>query len=259
MLYKHTPMQTSFGVIMLALMDGAPKVLSLSQVLNAYVAHQINVVRRRTEYRLRKARDRAHIVEGLLRGPRHARRRSSPSSGARPTSTPPGPASWPRPFEFSEIQANHILDMPLRRLTGLERQKLHRRVRRAHGHDHRAGVDPGRRRQAPQRHQGRAHRDPRQVRQRPPQHHHLRPGRPRHPRPDRRRRVRGHPVEGRLHQDRGRRRLPAPGPRRPGRDRGEAAATRTTSSTCSPRPPTPTCCSSRPGAGSTGSGPTRSR
>src|SRR5437588_8721083 len=67
MLYKHTPMQTSFGVIMLALMDGAPKVLSLSEVLNAYVAHQITVVRRRTEYRLRKARDRAHIVEGLLR------------------------------------------------------------------------------------------------------------------------------------------------------------------------------------------------
>ncbi|HKN40510.1 MAG TPA: DNA gyrase subunit A, partial [Acidimicrobiia bacterium] len=67
MLYKHTPMQTSFGVIMLALMDGAPKVLNLAETLNAYVAHQINVVRRRTEYRLRKARDRAHIVEGLLR------------------------------------------------------------------------------------------------------------------------------------------------------------------------------------------------
>src|SRR3954452_15159939 len=123
MLYKHTPMQTSFGVIMLALMDGAPKVLSLSQVLNAYVAHQVTVVRRRTEYRLRKARDRAHIVEGLLRALDMLDevialiRRSADVETARA-------GLMAAPFDFSEIQANHILDMPLRRLTGLERQKL---------------------------------------------------------------------------------------------------------------------------------------
>src|SRR4051812_26920595 len=123
MLYKHTPMQTSFGVIMLALMDGAPKVLSLSQVLNAYVAHQINVVRRRTEYRLRKARDRAHIVEGLLKALDMLDEVIALIRGSADVDEARA-GLMTAPFEFSEIQANHILDMPLRRLTGLERQKL---------------------------------------------------------------------------------------------------------------------------------------
>ncbi len=123
LLYKHTPMQTSFGVIMLALMDGAPKVLSLSEVLNAYVAHQINVVRRRTEYRLRKAQDRAHIVEGLLRALDMLDEVIALIRGSADVETARA-GLMAAPFEFSEIQANHILDMPLRRLTGLERQKL---------------------------------------------------------------------------------------------------------------------------------------
>ena len=66
-LYKHTPLQTSFGVHMLALVDGVPRLLNLAQALNAYVAHQVEVVTRRSEFRLRKALARAHIVEGLLR------------------------------------------------------------------------------------------------------------------------------------------------------------------------------------------------
>ncbi len=66
-LYKHTPLQTSFGVHMLALVDGVPRLLNLVQALAAYVAHQVEVVTRRTEFRLRKAQARAHIVEGLLR------------------------------------------------------------------------------------------------------------------------------------------------------------------------------------------------
>ena len=66
-LYKHTPMQTSFAINMVALVDGVPRTLNLVSVLNAYVAHQIEVITRRSEFRLRKARDRAHIVEGLLR------------------------------------------------------------------------------------------------------------------------------------------------------------------------------------------------
>ena len=66
-LYKHTPLQTSFGVNMLALVDGVPRTLNLAQALAHYVAHQIEVVTRRSEFRLDKARDRAHIVEGLLR------------------------------------------------------------------------------------------------------------------------------------------------------------------------------------------------
>jgi DNA gyrase subunit A len=122
-LYKHTPMQTTFGVIMLALVDGAPKVLNLAQVLNAYVDHQVVVVRRRTEFRLRKARDRAHIVEGLLRALDMLDEVIALIRGSADVDTARA-GLMAEPFSFSEIQANHILDMPLRRLTGLERQKL---------------------------------------------------------------------------------------------------------------------------------------
>ncbi len=122
-LYKQTPMQTSFGVIMLALVDGAPRVLNLAEALGHYVDHQIAVVRRRTEHRLEKARDRAHIVEGLLRALDMldeviALIRGSEDVDAARTGL------MAKPFGFSEVQANHILDMPLRRLTSLEHQKL---------------------------------------------------------------------------------------------------------------------------------------
>jgi DNA gyrase subunit A len=122
-LYKHTPMQTSFGVIMLALVDNVPRVLNLAEVLNAYVAHQVDVVRRRTEFRLRKARDRAHIVEGLLRALDMLDEVIALIRGSADVEVARA-GLMAEPFSFSEIQANHILDMPLRRLTGLERQKL---------------------------------------------------------------------------------------------------------------------------------------
>ena len=122
-LYKHTPMQTSFGVIMLALVDNVPRVLNLAEVLNAYVAHQMDVVRRRTEFRLRKARDRAHIVEGLLRALDMLDEVIALIRGSADVEVARA-GLMAEPFSFSEIQANHILDMPLRRLTGLERQKL---------------------------------------------------------------------------------------------------------------------------------------
>src|SRR5205085_3466729 len=66
-LYKHTPLQTSFGVNMVALVDGVPRTLNLAQALSAYVDHQVEVITRRSEFRLKKARDRAHIVQGLLK------------------------------------------------------------------------------------------------------------------------------------------------------------------------------------------------
>src|SRR5207248_583105 len=66
-LYKHTPLQTSFGVNTVALVDGVPRTLNLVQALQAYIDHQVDVITRRSEFRLRKARDRAHILEGLLR------------------------------------------------------------------------------------------------------------------------------------------------------------------------------------------------
>jgi DNA gyrase subunit A len=122
-LYKHTPMQTSFGVNMLALVDGVPKVLNLKEALEHYIAHQVEVITRRTQFRLDKARDRAHIVEGLLRALDAideiiALIRGSESADAARSGL------MAKPYEFSEIQANHILDMQLRRLAQLEHQKL---------------------------------------------------------------------------------------------------------------------------------------
>jgi len=122
-LYKHTPMQTSFAVHILALVNGVPKLLTLARALQVYVGHQVEVVRRRSEYRLRKARDRAHIVEGLLRALDHIDaliqliRGSESADAARE-------AMMAAPYEFSEIQARHILDMQLRRLAQLEHQNL---------------------------------------------------------------------------------------------------------------------------------------
>ena len=122
-LYKHTPLQTSFGVNTLALVDGVPRTLNLAQVLTHYVAHQVEVVTRRTEFRLRKARARAHIVEGLLRAidMLDAVIAAIRGSDDRPAARA---ALMVDPFSFSEEQANHILDMTLGRLTRLGRTEL---------------------------------------------------------------------------------------------------------------------------------------
>ncbi|MDA8291074.1 MAG: DNA gyrase subunit A [Actinomycetota bacterium] len=122
-LYKHTQLQTSFGVHMLALVDGVPRLVNLAQALGAYVSHQVEVVTRRSEFRLERARRRAHIVEGLLRALDMldaiiAAIRSSADRGAART------ALMDAPFEFSEEQATHILDMQLGRLTRLGRAEL---------------------------------------------------------------------------------------------------------------------------------------
>ncbi|HMF81787.1 MAG TPA: DNA gyrase subunit A [Acidimicrobiia bacterium] len=122
-LYKHTSMQSTFPVHMLALVDGVPKLLNLPQAVLVYVAHEMEVVRRRTEYRVEKARERAHIVEGLVRALDmidpiiELIRAAADVDAARA-------GLMAKPFEFSEIQANFILDMQLRRLTQLEGQKL---------------------------------------------------------------------------------------------------------------------------------------
>ena len=122
-LYKHTPLQTTFGVNTLALVDGVPRTLNLAQMLGHYVAHQIEVVTRRTEYQLRKARARAHIVEGLLKAidMLDAVIAAIRGSADRPEARV---ALMAEPFSFSEEQANHILDMQLGRLTRLGRSEL---------------------------------------------------------------------------------------------------------------------------------------
>jgi DNA gyrase subunit A len=122
-LYKHTPMQTTFAVHMLALVDGVPRLLNLAQAVSVYVDHQLGVVRRRTEYRLKRARERAHIVEGLVKALDMIDAIIAVIRGAADVDNA-RTALMAAPFEFSEIQTNYILDMQLRRLTQLEGQKL---------------------------------------------------------------------------------------------------------------------------------------
>ena len=122
-LYKHTPLQTSFGVNMVALVDGVPRTLNLAQALSAYVGHQVEVIRRRSEFRLRRARDRAHIVEGLIKALDMidaivaAIRASEDRQSAIAT-------LQEERFGFSEVQATHIVDMRLSQLTRLGRTNL---------------------------------------------------------------------------------------------------------------------------------------
>ena len=121
-LFKHTQLQDTFGVIMLALVNNEPKVLNLKQMLTHYLDHQKDVVTRRTKYELNKAKERAHILEGLLKALDFIDevisiiRASQNVAEAR--------ANLMNRFDFSEAQAQAIVDMRLRALTGLERDKL---------------------------------------------------------------------------------------------------------------------------------------
>ena len=121
-LYKHTPMQSTFGVIMLALVNNRPELLTLKQILEAFIEHRREVVVRRTAYDLRKAEERAHILEGLKIALSHLdavialiKRSRSPEEAR---------IGLMREFTLSETQATAILDMKLQRLTQLERDKL---------------------------------------------------------------------------------------------------------------------------------------
>ena len=121
-LYKHTQLQDTFGVIMLALVDGQPKVLSLPEALQVYLRHQEDVVSRRTKYDLNKAEERAHVLRGLLIALDHIDEvikiiRSSKTSAE-------AKASLIERFDLDDVQAQAIIDMRLRALTGLEREKI---------------------------------------------------------------------------------------------------------------------------------------
>jgi DNA gyrase subunit A len=122
-LFKQTPLQTSFSVNAVALVDGVPRTLNLAQMLTHYVAHQVEVVTRRSQFLLDKARARAHVVEGLLKAidMLDAVIGTIRGSDDRPAAMV---ALRAAPFDFSEEQANHILDMTLSRLTRLGRANL---------------------------------------------------------------------------------------------------------------------------------------
>src|SRR5512137_442539 len=121
-LYKRTPMQSTFGINLLALVDGEPRLLNLKQALRVYLDHRLVVIRRRTEYDLERARARAHILAGLMVALKHldeiiALIRSSPDVETART-------RLMRRYKLSELQDNAILEMQLRRLAALERKQI---------------------------------------------------------------------------------------------------------------------------------------
>ena len=126
-LYKHTQLQETFGIIMLALVDGHPRVLSLLQVLQYYLGHQRQVITRRCRFELDKALARAHILEGLLIALDHIDEviRTIRESATDETAK----TSLMTAFGLTDKQAVAILDMRLRRLTGLEREKIEEEYR----------------------------------------------------------------------------------------------------------------------------------
>ena len=121
-LFKHTQMQDSFGVIMLALVNGSPQVLNLKEILSHYIKHQEEVITRRTKFDLARAQARAHILEGLTTAVKNLDavikivRQSSAANDAK--------SALMETFKFSDAQAQAILDLRLQKLTGLERDKL---------------------------------------------------------------------------------------------------------------------------------------
>src|SRR5690606_24318966 len=121
-LYKHTQLQTSFGANMLSIVEGVPRTLRLDQMIRLYVAHQLEVIIRRTRYLLRKAEERAHILRGLVKALDQLDavialiRRSANTETAR--------TGLMELLDIDETQATAILDMQLRRLSALERQKI---------------------------------------------------------------------------------------------------------------------------------------
>jgi len=121
-LYKQTALQSSFGVNMLALVDGQPKILALKEILYHYLEHQKVVIRRRTQYDLKKAEDRAHILEGLRIALDNIDKIITLIRGSKTTDE--AKTGLMEQFNLSDRQAQAILDMRLQRLTGLERDKI---------------------------------------------------------------------------------------------------------------------------------------
>jgi DNA gyrase subunit A len=121
-LYKHTPLQSSFGIIMLAIVGGRPKVLNLLELVESFVEFRVEIVRRRTEFELRKAEARYHILEGLRIALDHLDQVIKLIRAAK--TVPEARDGLMTEFGLSQVQSQAILDMQLQRLTGLERQKI---------------------------------------------------------------------------------------------------------------------------------------
>jgi DNA gyrase subunit A len=129
-LYKLTQLQDTFGVNMVALVDGVPRTLNVASIVRHYLDHQMEVIERRTRFRLEKARARAHILEGLIIAVDNIDEVVRIIRGS--DDTPDARSRLIERFELSEIQANAILDMPLRRLSALETEKLRSELNELH-------------------------------------------------------------------------------------------------------------------------------
>ena len=252
-------MQTSFAANMLALVDGVPALLTCRR--------RVARLRRPPDRRRAPAapssacarpEDREHIVEGLVKALDMIDAIIALIRGAADVETARS-GLMAEPFEFSEIQANYILDMQLRRLTQLEGKKLRDELAELQAtiKELESILDAKAKLRGVIKTELTEMRDKFGDERRT--QHHGRHRRDRRPRPHRGRRGRRRPHEQGLHQDRRRRRVPPAGPRRPRRARSGNRATTTTSITCSPPPRTRTCCSSPTAAGCTASAPTRSR
>ena len=121
-LYKHTQLQDTFGVIMLALVGNEPKVMNLMEMLNYYLRHQEEVVTRRTQYELNKAEERAHILQGLLIALDNIDEVIKIIRGSQTVQI--AKSELMERFGLTDVQSQAIVDMRLRALTGLEREKL---------------------------------------------------------------------------------------------------------------------------------------
>jgi DNA gyrase subunit A len=130
-LYKRTPMQSTFGINLLALVDGEPRTLTLKQALHVYIDHRLTVVKRRAEFDLEKARQRAHILEGYLIALKNLDEVINLIRNAPDVDTARGRLM--KRFKLTELQANAILDLQLRRLAALERKKIETEYREVTG------------------------------------------------------------------------------------------------------------------------------
>ena len=216
-LYKHTAMQSTFGVINLALVNGAPKVMPLKEMLQHFITHRHTIIVRRTEFDLAEAKKREHILEGLKIAVDNIDEVIKIIRAS--ADTPTADAALRKRFGFSEAQADAILNMRLAKLTGLEIDKLEAELAEVRttiaelesilaSREKRTG-DPGRRGQRARHH----------LRRRPPHRDPQGPGRILRRGPDRRRGHGDHHLPYRLHQADSGHDLPAPAPRRPRPDR----------------------------------------
>ncbi len=121
-IYKHTQLEQSFNYNIVALVDGVPQTLSLKSLLSSFIDHRVEVVRRRTEFDLRKAKDREHILLGLKKALDHIDRVISIIRASKDTAT--AKANLMKEFKFSDLQATAILEMKLQKLAGLERKNV---------------------------------------------------------------------------------------------------------------------------------------